>query len=83
MKFLEKRRVGVELESIQTKIPLLSIKTFSLQDVMRVDEDTYVALQLFKHENHPSAYKSGGSGSKEGLSLFEFGSCNLLVTLNY
>lgn len=37
---------------------------------MRVDEDTYVALQLFKHENHPSAYKSGGSGSKEGLSLF-------------
>ena len=28
------------------------------------------ALQIFSKEAHPSVYKSGGSGSKEGLSLF-------------
>lgn len=27
------------------------------------------ALQIFQKESHPSAYK-GGSGAKEGLSLF-------------
>ena len=37
---------------------------------MSVDENTYSALQIFQKERHPSAYKSGGSGAKEGLSLF-------------
>ena len=31
---------------------------------------TYVALNIFDTEMHPSVYKCGGSGGKEGLSLF-------------
>lgn len=72
----------MELESNDSRIPILSMKTFSLRDLMYVDGDTYVALQLFKNETHPSAYKAGGSGAKEGLSLFGCGLCSLLVTLS-
>ncbi|XP_071811397.1 mutS protein homolog 5-like isoform X1 [Apostichopus japonicus] len=70
LKFLEKKRVGIELESSDSDIPILFLRTFSLHDVMFLDADTYIALQLFKNESHPSAYKAGGSGAKEGLSLF-------------
>ena len=35
-----------------------------------MDENSYQALQIFHKENHPSTYKAGGSGAKEGLSLF-------------
>lgn len=69
IKYLEKKRVGVELEDADTKVPILSLKTYSLEDSMIIDENTYSALQIFQKESHPSVYKVG-SGTKEGLSLF-------------
>ncbi|XP_038048492.1 mutS protein homolog 5-like isoform X2 [Patiria miniata] len=70
LKYLEKRRVGVELEGYNVRVPVLSIRMFSLEHIVSVDENTYSALQIFQKERHPSAYKSAGSGAKEGLSLF-------------
>ncbi|XP_028412976.1 mutS protein homolog 5-like isoform X1 [Dendronephthya gigantea] len=69
IKYIDKKRIGVELEDIETKVPILALKTFSLEDAMMIDENTYSALQIFQKESHPSAFK-GGSGAKEGLSLF-------------
>uniref|UniRef100_A0A8C4RRR5 MutS protein homolog 5 n=1 Tax=Erpetoichthys calabaricus TaxID=27687 RepID=A0A8C4RRR5_ERPCA len=59
LKFLNKRRMGLELEDSSTGIPILAIKRFML----------YVTLQIFKSELHPSVYKLA-SGVKEGLSLY-------------
>ncbi|XP_033111357.1 mutS protein homolog 5-like [Anneissia japonica] len=70
LKFLEKQRVGVELEDASVKVPIVSLNIFSLKDTLFLEENTYSALQIFQKESHPSAYKSGGSGAKEGLSLF-------------
>ncbi|XP_071799824.1 mutS protein homolog 5-like isoform X1 [Asterias amurensis] len=70
LKYLERRRVGVELEASGIRVPILSLKMFSLDSIMSIDDNTYMALQIFQKERHPSAYKSGGSGAKEGLSLF-------------
>ena len=39
------------------------------------------ALQIFQKEYHPSVYKSGLSGVKEGLSLFGPSSLCLLLEL--
>ncbi|XP_046326670.2 mutS protein homolog 5-like [Haliotis rufescens] len=69
LKFLEKARVGVELEDTDTRVPVLGIHIFTLEDHMIIDDITYSALQIFHQEAHPSVYKSG-SGAKEGLSLF-------------
>eukprot|EP00794_Sanderia_malayensis_P008159 gene8159-9032_t len=70
LKYLDKNRVGVELEDPGTNVPILALKSFSLSSVMKIDDSTYGALQIFGKEAHPSVYKSGGSGAKEGLSLF-------------
>ncbi|XP_071511736.1 mutS protein homolog 5-like, partial [Diadema antillarum] len=70
LKYLDTRRIGVELEHADVNVPILTVKTFSLSDLVSVDMDTYSSLQIFQKESHPSAYKSGGSGAKEGLSLF-------------
>ncbi|XP_071954087.1 mutS protein homolog 5-like isoform X2 [Antedon mediterranea] len=70
LKFMEKKRVGVELEDMGIKVPVLSLHLFSLKDTLFLEENTYRALQIFRKELHPSAFKSGGSGAKEGLSLF-------------
>ncbi|XP_046851108.1 mutS protein homolog 5-like [Xenia sp. Carnegie-2017] len=69
MKYIEKKRIGVELEDLETRVPILELKTYSLADALIIDENTYSALQIFQKESHPSAYKCG-SGAKEGLSLF-------------
>lgn len=71
LKLLEKRRVGVELEDADVRVPILSLHLFSLKDMIFIDEDTYCSLQIFAGELHPSGYKAGSSNSfKEGLSLF-------------
>nr|XP_006811330.1 PREDICTED: mutS protein homolog 5-like [Saccoglossus kowalevskii] len=70
LKYLDKRRIGVELEESDIRVPILGLKTFSLHNMVLVDDNTYSALQIFHKEHHPSIYKFGGSGSKEGLSLF-------------
>nr|XP_033719913.1 mutS protein homolog 5 isoform X4 [Tursiops truncatus] len=57
LKFLGRRRIGVELEDYNVSIPILGFKKFAF------------VLQIFKSEPHPSVYKVA-SGLKEGLSLF-------------
>uniref|UniRef100_A0A2I3G429 MutS protein homolog 5 n=1 Tax=Nomascus leucogenys TaxID=61853 RepID=A0A2I3G429_NOMLE len=57
LKFLGRRRIGVELEDYNVSVPILGFKKFMF------------VLQIFKSESHPSVYKVA-SGLKEGLSLF-------------
>ncbi|XP_053143021.1 mutS protein homolog 5 [Hemicordylus capensis] len=69
LKFLDRRRVGIELEDNQVGVPILAFKKFVLTDTVHVDQDTYCVLQVFKSEVHPSVYKQA-NGKKEGLSLY-------------
>ncbi|XP_074844862.1 mutS protein homolog 5 [Carettochelys insculpta] len=69
LKFLDRRRIGVELEDNTTGVPILAFKKFVLMDIVNMDQDTYCVLQIFKSEVHPSVYKLA-SGLKEGLSLY-------------
>nr|XP_014991484.2 mutS protein homolog 5 isoform X4 [Macaca mulatta] len=69
LKFLGRRRIGVELEDYNVSVPILGFKKFMLTHLVNIDQDTYSVLQIFKSESHPSAYKVA-SGLKEGLSLF-------------
>ncbi|VDP14111.1 unnamed protein product [Soboliphyme baturini] len=56
------------------------LKTFSLEHVLKIDEVTYQALQIFQLMNHPSVYKAGLQGFKEGFSLFSlFSRCRSIV----
>ncbi|XP_064386195.1 mutS protein homolog 5-like [Halichondria panicea] len=70
LKFVEKRRLGIELEECTARVPLLAVKNFSLDSLMLMDEASFCGLQVFRKEAHPSVYKAGGGGAKEGLSLF-------------
>uniref|UniRef100_A0A8C5QV73 MutS homolog 5 n=1 Tax=Leptobrachium leishanense TaxID=445787 RepID=A0A8C5QV73_9ANUR len=69
MKFLDRRRIGVELEDRSEGVPILSLKKYVLTDIVDMDQDTYSVLQIFKNEVHPSVYKMSSS-VKEGLSLY-------------
>ncbi|KAI2541684.1 mutS homolog 5, partial [Homo sapiens] len=69
LKFLGRRRIGVELEDYNVSVPILGFKKFMLTHLVNIDQDTYSVLQIFKSESHPSVYKVA-SGLKEGLSLF-------------
>ncbi|XP_022783288.1 mutS protein homolog 5-like isoform X2 [Stylophora pistillata] len=72
IKYIDKKRIGVEMEDPEVRVPILGLKVFSLSDLLIVDNNTYSALQIFQKESHPSVYKmgAGNSGAKEGLSLF-------------
>ncbi|XP_004711856.1 mutS protein homolog 5 [Echinops telfairi] len=69
LKFLGRRRIGVELEDSDVSVPILGFKKFVLTHLVSIDQDTYSVLQIFKSESHPSVYKVA-TGLKEGLSLF-------------
>ncbi|KAM9382636.1 mutS protein homolog 5 [Phaethornis superciliosus] len=69
LKFLDRRRVGVELEESSIAVPILAFKKFVLSDTVNMDQDTYSVLQIFKSDIHPSVYKLS-SGLKEGFSLY-------------
>uniref|UniRef100_A0A8C3TQI2 MutS protein homolog 5 n=1 Tax=Catharus ustulatus TaxID=91951 RepID=A0A8C3TQI2_CATUS len=69
LKFLDRRRVGVELEDSSIAVPILAFKKFVLLDTVNMDQDTYCVLQIFKSDIHPSVYKLS-SGLKEGFSLY-------------
>ncbi|KAM8952755.1 mutS protein homolog 5 [Pelodytes ibericus] len=69
LKFLDRRRIGVQLEDSSVGVPILSLTKYVLTDTVDMDQDTYSVLQIFKSEVHPSVYKMSSS-VKEGLSLF-------------
>ncbi|XP_068023995.1 mutS protein homolog 5 [Melanerpes formicivorus] len=69
LKFLDRKRVGVELEDTSIAVPILAFKKFLLSETVNMDQDTYCVLQVFKSDIHPSVYKLS-SGLKEGFSLY-------------
>lgn len=70
LKYLEKMRVGVELEDASVRVPVMDLKVVTLDDQVSLDDTAFSALQIFQKEAHPSVYKIGQGGAKEGLSLF-------------
>uniref|UniRef100_T1ITD3 DNA mismatch repair proteins mutS family domain-containing protein n=1 Tax=Strigamia maritima TaxID=126957 RepID=T1ITD3_STRMM len=69
LRYIDKHRIGVQLEERGIRVPIIAINSFSLENTVAVDENTFRALQIFQQEWHPSVYKIG-SGQKEGLSLY-------------
>ncbi|CAL1542302.1 unnamed protein product [Lymnaea stagnalis] len=69
LKYLQKSRVGVELEDTDTQVPVFGFHIYTIENQIQIDTMTYWGLSIFNTELHPSVYKSGTS-SKEGLSLF-------------
>ncbi|XP_072189426.1 mutS protein homolog 5 [Excalfactoria chinensis] len=69
LKYLDRRRVGVELEESSVVVPVLAFRKFVLSETVNIDQDTYCVLQIFKSDIHPSVYKLS-SGLKEGFSLY-------------
>ncbi|UYV80047.1 msh-5 [Cordylochernes scorpioides] len=79
LKYLDKNRIGFQLDDDISSVPILGIKSFSLKNIVTVNDSTYSALQIFKQEYHPSVYKYT-SGMKEGLSLFGiFNKCKTFI----
>ncbi|XP_013079095.2 mutS protein homolog 5-like [Biomphalaria glabrata] len=69
LRYLDKSRVGVELDDIDTQVSILGFRTHDIENHIQIDTVTYSALNIFSTEPHPSVFKNGTS-SKEGLSLF-------------
>lgn len=71
LRYIDQHRIGIELEDSFIQAPILSICQVSLLSSLLLDNDTFLALQIFQDENHPSSAKRGIlSSAKEGLSLF-------------
>jgi hypothetical protein len=56
-------------QSVEDKILIASIKEFLLVPYLRMDMNSYRALQIFREDFHPNWINSKGS-NKEGFSLF-------------
>ncbi|VDK87685.1 unnamed protein product [Litomosoides sigmodontis] len=75
LKYMDAVRLGVEFEDINTKTPITTIKTITLDEIVQVDDSSRRALQIFKDELHPLAYKIHSvRGTREEISLFRM--CN-------
>uniref|UniRef100_A0A8R1XXU4 DNA_MISMATCH_REPAIR_2 domain-containing protein n=1 Tax=Onchocerca volvulus TaxID=6282 RepID=A0A8R1XXU4_ONCVO len=75
LKYLDAVRLGVEFEDINSKTPIKSIKTITLEEIVQMDDCSKRALQIFQDELHPSACKAYTvGGAREGISLFRM--CN-------
>ena len=71
LRYIDQNRIGIELEDSLIQAPILAITQVSVLSSLFVDNDTFLALQIFENENHPSSAKRGThSSAKEGLSLF-------------
>ena len=70
LRFLDQKRIGVELEDMAVSVPIVYVHTFSTAHMMVMDRAVFSSLQIFYRESHPSVHKAYGSGSREGLSLF-------------
>ena len=71
LRYIDQNRVGFELEESFIQAPILSISQVAVPLILNLDTDTFLALQIFQDESHPSMAKRGSSSSrKEGLSLF-------------
>uniref|UniRef100_A0A1I8ETL7 DNA_MISMATCH_REPAIR_2 domain-containing protein n=1 Tax=Wuchereria bancrofti TaxID=6293 RepID=A0A1I8ETL7_WUCBA len=75
LKYLDAVRLGVEFEDINTKTPISTIKTITLEEMVQIDDSSMRALQIFQDDLHPSACKAYSvGGAREGISLFRM--CN-------
>ncbi|KRX92357.1 MutS -like protein 5 [Trichinella pseudospiralis] len=50
------------------------LRSFEVNDMLVMDDNAYESLQIFKKQFHPSVYKAGRDGFKEGFGLFSV--CN-------
>ena len=71
LKYLDKNRVGgFNLES--GGVPILAVKQFTPQDIVRIDETSLTALQIFSLKWQTSGARAGSWNQKrEGLSIFK------------
>ncbi|OQV17815.1 MutS protein-like protein 5 [Hypsibius exemplaris] len=53
----------------ESGVPIATIRMFSMEDDVAIDQNSLNALRVFHSNQHPSAFKSG-TGGKEGFSLF-------------
>ncbi|VDM42594.1 unnamed protein product [Toxocara canis] len=75
LKYLDAVRLGVEFEDYRVKTPIVTVKMFTIEQMLEVDETTLRALSIFQKQPHPSAFVAGTSRcSREGISLFRM--CN-------
>ena len=70
VKYLNDKRIGIELETNEATTPIVAIRHFTFDRVMLLNRDVYYGLQIFSPLSHPSVYKAAFKNSgKEGLSL--------------
>ena len=71
LRYIDQNRIGIELEESFIQAPILAVAQVSVPLTLFLDNDTFLALQIFQDESHPSSAKRGlNSSGKEGLSLF-------------
>ncbi|KAI9557097.1 putative MSH5 [Daphnia sinensis] len=77
LKVLEQWQRGQDVDRLNDasmdnmSLKILSIRTCRVDDLLWMDQSTFLSLKIFSQESHPSAFKKGHSQSaKEGLSLF-------------
>ncbi|KRY36909.1 MutS -like protein 5 [Trichinella spiralis] len=67
-----------EIESISTdhfgRPVAFCLRSFEVNDMLVMDDNAYESLQIFKKQFHPSVYKAGRDGFKEGFGLYSV--CN-------
>lgn len=77
LKVLEQWQRGQDVDRLNgesmgnTTMNILSIRTYRIDDLLWMDQSTFLNLKIFSQEAHPSAFKKGHSQSaKEGLIVF-------------
>lgn len=71
LRYIDQNRIGIELEDSFIQAPILAVAHVTVPLTLYLDNDTFLALQIFQDESHPSSVKRGlNSSGKEGLSLF-------------
>ncbi|XP_022236846.1 mutS protein homolog 5-like [Limulus polyphemus] len=85
LKFLEKNRIGIQLESEDSRIPILGLSSFTLEKILWMDENTYSAFQVFTlllalashgfcHISYLSIVWAGG---KIGAAYYDIEACQI------
>ncbi|VDK57040.1 unnamed protein product [Cylicostephanus goldi] len=70
LKYMDSARVGVEFETANVRTPVTAIKTISIDEMVEIDSNTYLALDIFL----PNEHKRAAKAKSECKSLF--GLCN-------
>ncbi|XP_067137660.1 mutS protein homolog 5-like isoform X3 [Centruroides vittatus] len=69
LNYLQKERIGIQLEEESASVPVLGITAFSLRDIVNIDENSFSALQIFNQQSMLSA-SANRNTTREDLSLY-------------